>query len=48
VLYPPGRPEEARIDCFRSLWMVPAILGGGGLGIFLFGLAATIVDFLRR
>jgi hypothetical protein len=47
VLYPPGCPEQARIDCFRSLWDVPAVVGGGGLWIFLCGLAAMAVSRFR-
>lgn len=30
VLYPPGDPEAARIRAFRTLWLVPTILGGIG------------------
>jgi hypothetical protein len=48
VLFPPGQPEAARIDCFRSLWLSPAIAGGGGALILLIGLIGGIIDFVRR
>ena len=48
ALYPPASPEEARIECFRSLWEGPAVVAGGGGAILLFGLIITVVDFCRR
>lgn len=45
VLYPEGKPEEARFDSFMTLWMLPSFLvvWGGGMamvcGFALFGQA---------
>lgn len=34
VFYNPERPENARLDWFPALWLVPVLLGGIG-GLFL-------------
>ena len=37
ALYLPNLPEAARIKSFRTLWLLPAVLWGFGLGITLAG-----------
>ena len=41
VLYDPGRPQDARIASFTSLWLLPSILGG--LGLTFGGVGAAIL-----
>lgn len=37
IIYPPGKPEEARIDSWTEVWLVPLILGGVGSGFAFVG-----------
>ncbi|MFJ3638338.1 DUF3592 domain-containing protein [Streptomyces sp. NPDC090108] len=46
VLYRPGSPEDARIDSFVSLWLLPLVFGGIGLVITGVGTAVAVV--MRR
>ncbi|MBK3527232.1 MULTISPECIES: DUF3592 domain-containing protein [Streptomyces] len=45
VLYRAGSPEDARIDGFASLWLLPLIFGG--LGLLVAG-AGTVVAIVTR
>lgn len=45
VLYRPDSPEDARINGFASLWLLPLVFGGIGL---LFAGIGTIVAFAMR
>ncbi|NZA27241.1 DUF3592 domain-containing protein [Luteimonas sp. SJ-92] len=47
VLYPPGRPEEARIDGFFPLWGAVVILGGIGSAFFLIGGGMVLFGALK-
>ncbi|MER6031840.1 DUF3592 domain-containing protein [Streptomyces sp. NPDC001851] len=45
VLYRADSPQDARIDGFASLWMLPLVFGGLGL---VFAAVGTIVVFKSR
>lgn len=46
VLYPPGAPEEARLDSWSERWLLTAVLGGVGLPFAAVG-AGLLVAGLR-
>jgi len=46
VLYRPGSPEDARIDGFASLWLLPLIFGG--IGLVATGIGTTVAVVRRR
>ena len=40
VLYPPEKPEAARIQSFQTLWLLPTVLGCSGLAAAGMGVLA--------
>ncbi|MEU6388451.1 DUF3592 domain-containing protein [Streptomyces sp. NPDC046939] len=48
VLYRPDSPEDARINGFLSLWLLPLIFGGVGLLITATGTTIALVRRRRR
>jgi hypothetical protein len=43
VLYNPRNPQEAEINSFSSLWLLPIILSGLGAGFFIIGTTVFFV-----
>ncbi|MEV6806784.1 DUF3592 domain-containing protein [Streptomyces sp. NPDC051132] len=48
VLYRADSPEDARINGFFSLWLLPLIFGGAGLLIMTAGAVVAVVARRRR
>jgi hypothetical protein len=48
VLYQPSSPEQARINGFLDLWLLPAILGGMGAVFTLIGVVVFFVGPMSR
>ncbi|MFI8962166.1 DUF3592 domain-containing protein [Streptomyces sp. NPDC053493] len=46
VLYRPDSPEDARIDGFAALWLLPLIFGG--IGLVIVGVGTGIALVARR
>ncbi|WP_039942384.1 DUF3592 domain-containing protein [Streptomyces himastatinicus] len=46
VLYAPGSPEDARINGFASLWLMPLIFGG--IGFVIAGIGTGVAVATRR
>lgn len=46
VLYHAASPEDARINGFLSLWLLPLIFGG--LGLLIAGIGTVIARVMRR
>ncbi|MBX7229144.1 MAG: DUF3592 domain-containing protein [Burkholderiaceae bacterium] len=48
VLYIPGQEEDAKINTFRSLWLLHFIFGGLGFVFFTIGISLLTVRFLKE
>jgi hypothetical protein len=48
VLYPPGNPQDARIDSFVEMYLAPLICGGIGLPFFAVGAGFILVPLFGR
>lgn len=46
VLYPADSPEDARLNGFLSLWLLPLVFGG--IGLVTAGVGTTIALVTRR
>jgi hypothetical protein len=45
VLYNPRNPQEASVNSFSSLWLLPIILSGLGAGFFIIGTTVFVVFY---
>ena len=48
VLYIPGHEEDAKINTFRSLWLLHFIFGGLGLVFSIIGISLLTAGFLKK